>query len=62
MMKNDINFCLFSMIWKNSQVSFIMTQNFLLSVANIGLTDFSQKNFGDSQGSYASSESFHPVL
>ena len=57
MMKNSINFCLFSMILKNSQVTFYpWIETFFCSVANVGLTDLSQIFFGNSQGEYASSD------
>ena len=51
MMKNDINFSLFSMILKNSQVTIYgWIETFFCSLANVGLTDSSRIFFGDSQG------------
>ena len=48
-MKSNNNFCLFSMILKNSQVAFIHESKlFFCSVANVELADFSQIFFGDS--------------
>ena len=52
MIKNDINFSLFSIILKNSQVTIYQwIKTFFCSLANVGLTNFSRIFFlGDSQG------------
>ena len=56
-MKNDINFCLFSMILKNLQVTiYRWIKTFFCSVANVGLTNLSRIFFGDSKGYNASSD------
>ena len=56
-MKNDIKFCLFSMILKKSHVTIYQwIENFFCSVANVGLTNLSRIFFGDSKGYNASSD------
>ena len=50
-MKNYINFCLFSMILKNLQVTIYQRiKTFFFSVTNVGLTDLGQIFLGESQG------------